>query len=141
MNKLQGTLIAFGAAAALTGYLAFVIEADRGEPEPSQRGNKAELGMFDADQPRLITPQGSQIKNGARLDSHAARSIAPPSMVEETLQALNADLGEEGLPVGQEELEKALRDDPALQHAMLSEPGAASGDLQEFSGASFDERP
>jgi hypothetical protein len=43
----------------------------------------------------------------------------PPSRLDEVLQVLDADLGDEGIPVDRQEIEAALRADPALAGAIL----------------------
>lgn len=43
----------------------------------------------------------------------------PPARLDEVAQMLDADLGDEGIPVDRQELEAALRDDPTLADAIL----------------------
>jgi hypothetical protein len=55
---------------------------------------------------------------GVLADERALPGL-PPARLDEVAQMLDADLGDEGIPVDRKELETALRDDPTLADAIL----------------------
>ncbi len=55
---------------------------------------------------------------GMLADERAPLGL-PAARLDEVVQMLDADLGDEGIPVDRQELETALRDDPTLASAML----------------------
>lgn len=114
MSSKHRSLLAIGVGAVLTAYLACVAvlqpaEPHRGAALPATADAPDDGGALPVDGPSMT---------GSRRESGAIAPVPRPATVDEVLDLLNADLGDEGVPVDRQEIEEALRTDPELGSAL-----------------------
>jgi len=71
------------------------------------------------DSNRGVMPVDGPLLRGTRVESDASEPLPPLSRIDEVLEMINADLGDEGIPVDRQELEEALRVDRELRSAIF----------------------
>jgi hypothetical protein len=110
---VRAAVIAFSIASLVSaGYVAYT--AARMTPrESTQSAGRAMPSDIASDSGENAGP-GTIATRPTLLDP-----AQPPSRLDEVLQVLDADLGDEGSPVERREIDEALRTEPALADAIL----------------------
>src|SRR5687767_3332104 len=119
MNAVRIGLITLCAAASVGAWLSL---RDTETPEaPAPQATRAPLNPFDASTPGSSqrTAPVTAMNKASELrelpdESDATDVVAPKMTLDELLDALDADIGEDGEPIDREAVGASLRTDPAL---------------------------
>ena len=124
MNAVRIGLITLCAAASVGGWLSL---RDKQTPEaPAPQATRAPMNPFAASTPGSSADNSSQrmapataMNKASELrelpdESDATDILAPKMTLDELLDALDADIGEDGEPIDREAVGASLRTDPAL---------------------------
>ncbi|MGQ0835603.1 MAG: hypothetical protein ACT4O5_11935 [Gammaproteobacteria bacterium] len=101
---LHAGLLLLGVAAVLTATPGFERHANTGE--------RTDTRAMSARAPKRVSDDRASRGN-------AGAPLLRESQLDGLLEAFNADLGDDGVPIERQELEEALRTDPELRDALL----------------------
>jgi hypothetical protein len=117
MNRVRIGLITLCAAASVGAWLSL---RDTETPEaPAPQATRAPMNPFAASSSSQRTAPATAMNKASELrelpdESDATDILAPKMTLDELLDALDADIGEDGEPIDREAVGAALRTDPAL---------------------------
>ena len=122
MNAVRIGLITLCAAASVGAWLSL---RDTETPEaPAPQATRAPMNPFAASTPgSQRTAPATAMNKASELrelpdESDATDILAPKMTLDELLDALDADIGEDGEPIDREAVGASLRTDPALTETL-----------------------
>jgi len=132
MNRVRIGLITLCVAASVGAWLS--LRDTRTPEEPAAQATRAPMNPFAASSPDSSqrTAPVTAMNKASELralpdESDTTDRLAPKMTLDELLDVLDADIGEDGEPIDREAVGAALRTDPALTET-LEMPGSDAHD-------------